>query len=252
MTDDRRVALVTGGGRGIGRAICTGLARDGISVAVNYRRDEAAARTVCAELTALGVRAACYQAVIADDAAAESLAERVLHDFGRVDILVKNAGVASRGHLVADTDPAEVTRLIGTNVLGPMRLTQRLLPQMRGRRRGDIIFISSTMTVVTPANGGAYTIAKAAMQALAQTLAKEEREHGVHVNAVAPGLVRTDMGERLAKGAMGVDEIDELAPTLPFGRVCEPDDVAGAVRWLVSDQAAYVTGEVVKIWGGGE
>ena len=117
MTDDRRVALVTGGGRGIGRAICTGLARDGISVAVNYRRDEAAARTVCAELTALGVRAACYQAVIADDAAAESLAERVLHD---------------------------------------------------------------------------------------------------------------------------------------FGRVCEPDDVAGAVRWLVSDQAAYVTGEVVKIWGGGE
>ena len=163
------------------------------------------------------------------------MVEAVLADFGYVDLLVNNGGIASRGNAVADTDPAELARVIATHALGPHHLCRLVLPSMRTRPRGDIVMVSSVATSHHSANGAPYNMGKAALEALAFTLAKEERRHGIHVNVVAPGLVDTDMGERLVKAMAGVTDIRSLDATSPFGRVCQPADVAKVVLWLCSD-----------------
>ena len=122
---------------------------------------------------------------------------------------------------------------------------------MRERARGDIVFISSVAARMLARNGAPYNMAKAALEALALTLAKEERAAGIHVNVVAPGLVNSDMGRRLVKAAMGVEDISSLDAGSPFGRVCRPEDVADVVRFLCSDAAGYVTGQVITVDGGG-
>ena len=246
-----RVALVTGGSRGIGRAIGLALAADGADVAVNYRRDEEAAKQTVADIEELGRRAVAYQASIDSLDEDEAMAAQVLSDFGHVDILVNNAGIASRGRTVADTDPAELVRVVGSHALGAHHLSRMLVPQMRERERGDIIMISSVATRENAGGGAPYNMAKAALEALAMTLAKEERKRGIRVNIVAPGLVDTEMGRRLVKGAMGIQDIRQLDETMPFGRVCAPEDVAEIVRFLVSDKAEFVTGQRIYIDGGG-
>jgi NAD(P)-dependent dehydrogenase (short-subunit alcohol dehydrogenase family) len=123
---------------------------------------------------------------------------------------------------------------------------------MRQQPRGDIVMVSSTATLSHGANGAPYNMGKAAMEALAYTLAKEERPNGIRVNVVAPGLVETEMGRRLMKATAGVDDLRKLDAIMPFGRVCQPEDVANAVRFLVSERAAYLTGEKVNVHGGGQ
>jgi 3-oxoacyl-[acyl-carrier protein] reductase len=248
---DGRVALITGGGRGIGRAIALALAEDGADVAVVYRRDEDSAAATVKDIEALGRRARAYAADVASVAEVDAMVGSVLADFGVVDILVNNAGVASRGRPVADTDAEEVERLLRTHALGAHVLCRAVLPSMRSRPRGDIVMISSIITRDVPPNGAPYAMAKAALEILAATLAKEERGHGIHVNVVAPGLVETDMGRRLAKATFGTDDMRALDASFPFGRVCSPEDVAGVVRFLVSPAAGYITGEVVRVDGGG-
>ena len=250
MALEGRVALVTGGGRGIGKAIALGLAADGADIAINYRKnDEAAAETV-AEVEQLGRRAIAYSASIDDLSACELMVAQILRDFSGVDILVNNAGIASRGHTVADTDPAEIERVWRTHALGAWMLSKLVLPSMRTRARGDIVMISSAAVVFMAANSAPYNMAKAALEALAWTLAKEERSHGIHVNVVAPGLVDTEMGRRLVKGAMGVDDIRTMDGRSPFGHVCSPEEVADAVRFVVSDHASYLTGQRIGVDGG--
>ena len=252
MTLGGRVALVTGGGRGIGRAIALALAEDGADVAVNYRRDEAAAKETVAAIEALGRRARAYAADVGSLDEGRAMVEAALADFGFVDILVNNAGIASRGQSVLDTDPAELERVVRTHALGAHHLCQAVLPSMRSRPRGDIVMISSAVTVHMGPNGAPYNMGKAALEALALTLAKEERPHGVHVNIVAPGLVDTAMGQRLARAVSGVEDIHELDAHAPYGRVCDPEDVAGVVRFLVSDAAGYLTGQKIVVDGGGD
>src|SRR5438128_5485310 len=251
MELDGRVALVSGGGRGIGKAIALGLAEDGADIAINYRRDDEAAQDTVKEIEKLGRRAIAYSASIDDGAACEQMVAQVLRDFDAVDILVNNAGIASRGQTVADTDPAEIERVWRTHAFGAWMLSKLVLPSMRTRPRGDIVMISSAAVVFMAANSAPYNMAKVALEALAWTLAKEERRHGIHVNIVAPGLVDTEMGRRLVKGAMGVDDIRTLDPRMPFGRVCRPEDVAAVVRFVVSDAAGYVSGERIYVDGGG-
>ena len=245
-----RVALVTGGSRGVGRAIALRLAADGAAVAVNYRRDDTAAREVVAAIEAAGGRAAAYQAAIGDGEAVAAMTEAVRAGLGEVDIVVSNAGTASRGRTVADTEPEEYLRLMTVHALGPLALIRSLLPAMRARPRADIVMVSSAITGHAPPNSAPYTMAKAAMEAAARTLAREERSHGIRVNIVAPGLVATDMGERLVRAVDGraLHDLDEL---YPFGRVCLPEDVAGVVAFLVSADSGYVTGQRVVVDGGG-
>jgi len=251
MTLVGRVALVTGGGRGIGRAISLALAEDGADIAVNYRADAAAASETVMEIEKLGRRAIAVQASVDSLEDDERMVSEVVGAFGFVDIVVHNGGIASRGRRVSDTDPAELERVIRTHAIGPHHLSRLVLPSMRERERGDIVMISSVATLAHAANGAPYNMGKAALEALAFTLAKEEQPNGIRVNVVAPGLVETEMGRRLVKGAAGIDDISTLNDMSPFGRVCQPDDVANVVRFPVSERAGYVSGQKINVHGAG-
>jgi len=243
-----RRALVTGGGRGIGRALALALGAAGADVALTYVRNaEAAAETVAA-LEKLGRRAHSYQGSIAEPEAVDRAVGAAADDLGGLDLVVSNAGIASRGRTVADTDPAELEKVLRVHALGPHRLAQVALPHLRRAPRSDLIFVSSIAAHTFPAGGAPYTMGKAAVEALAHTLAKEEGAHGVHVNIVAPGLVDTEMGFRLARATDGVADIREKDVSSPFGHVCSPEQVAEAVLFLVT--AGYVHDHRLVVDGG--
>ncbi len=256
---DGRIALVSGGGRGIGRGISELLAAEGAAIAVNYRKDREAAADTVASIEAAGGVARAYEASVDDPVACASMVEAVVADLGGLDTLICNAGIASRGRAVADTDPEEMIRVVATHAFGPHHLSRAALPHIRARAagsvgRGDIVMISSVATSSMGANGAPYNMGKAAMEALAFTLAKEERPHGIHVNVVAPGLVETDMGVRLARAFTGNRDMPDLRALdagSPFGRVCQPLDVANVVLWLCSPGSGYVTGQRIECNGGG-
>jgi NAD(P)-dependent dehydrogenase (short-subunit alcohol dehydrogenase family) len=149
-------------------------------------------------------------------------------------------------------DPAELERVVRTHAFAAHHLCQLVLPSMKTRPRGDIVMISSVATLHHGAGGAPYNMGKAALEALAFTLAKEVRHHGVRVNVVAPGLVETEMGRRLMKATAGVTDLRSLDAVMPFGRVCQPEDVANVVRFLVSEGAGYLTGEKLNVYGGGQ
>jgi len=249
-----RVAIVTGGGRGIGRAISEGLAADGVIVAINYRRDEAAAKAAVDAIGKAGGRARAYCADIAKVDECQTMVDAVVEEFGGIDVLVNNAGLASRGQSVHDTDPVEMERVVRTHAFGAFYMCKLVLPSMRTRGRGDIVMISSSATRANLGNGASYNMGKAALEALALTLFKEERPHGIHVNIVAPGLTETDMGIRLAVAAFGAksrDNLRDLDARMPFGHVCQPSEVADVVRFVVSDRAGYLSGQRIYVDGGG-
>lgn len=252
---DGRVALVTGGGRGIGRGISELLAREGATVAINYKRDRDSAEDTMRSILEAGGKATVHQASVDVPADNEAMVAEIIAQHGAIDIAVVNGGIASRGLAVADTSAEELWQLVATHALGPHQLCRALLPSMRTRARGDIVFISSVATRGMSANGAPYNMGKAAMEALAFTLAKEELRHDIRVNVVAPGLVETDMGVRLARAIQGKkkDEMQDLRSmdsTSPFGRVCQPDDVAQAVLWFCSAGSSYVTGQRLEVDGG--
>lgn len=245
-----RVALVTGGSRGIGRAIALALAEAGADVAVNYRREAQDAEEVVAAIKMMGRKAKAYEASVDDDAACERLIADTVADFGSLSILVNNAGIASRGQSVADTDPAELRRVVNVHAIAPFILSRLAIPHLRKAGRGDIIMISSVATLMMSANGVPYNMGKAAEEALARTIAKEERKNGIRCNIVAPSLTVTEMGKRLSKATRGVKDIHDLDASSPFGRVSVPEDVAAAVVWLVSDANPYANGQKINIDGG--
>lgn len=250
---DGKVALVTGGGRGIGRAISIALAHEGAAVAINYRRDREAAESTRRAIVDAGGSATVHQASTDVPDECVRLVADVRSTVGDVDIAVINGGVASKGRAIADTDAEELWHLVATHALGPHQLCRALLPSMRTRGRADIVFISSVATSHMSAFGAPYNMGKAAMEALALTLAKEEQPHGIRVNIVAPGLVETDMGVRLARAVTGRRDMGDLRSmdaSSPFGRVCQPDDIARAVLWFCSPGADYVTGQRIEVDGG--
>ena len=246
-----RTALVTGASRGIGRAIALALAEAGANVAVNYRRDADAAAETVKDIEALGRKAKAYSASVENWDEDQVMVADVLRDFGGIGILVNNAGIASRGQSVADTDPAEMERVVRVHAFGPHYLAKLVVPHMRSQGRGDIVMISSVATLGMGPRGAPYNMGKAAMEALALTLAKEERAHGIRTNIVAPALTVTEMGRRLTKATAGVDDIHDLDARSPFGRVSTPEDVAAVVTFMVSSANPYANGQKININGGG-
>jgi 3-oxoacyl-[acyl-carrier protein] reductase len=245
-----RVALVTGGGRGIGAAISTELALSGASVVLTYRRDRAAADALVETLTGKGASALAVEAAIEDPDASERAVAAAVAEFGSLGIVLSNAGVASRGHPVAETSADEVRWLLAVHAVGPHQLARAALPHLRAQDRSDVVFISSIAASTWVPGGAPYAMGKGAVEALAHTLAREERDQGVHVNIVAPGLVDTEMGRRLAKATRDVTDIRELDDRSPFGRVCAPEDVARTVRFLVGPESGYVNDQRVVVDGG--
>ena len=250
MKLEGRAAIVTGGNRGIGKAVALEMAAQGADVAFNYRRDEESARETAAEIEALGRRALARQVDVTDNEAVENMVKEAIQLFGAVDILVCNAGVASRGNHLGETDPREMRRVMDVHLFGSLHFARALLPCMREQKRADVHFISSTSPFRAEAGHGPYATAKACLEALAMSMAKDERQRGIRVNVIAPGVVETEMGKRLIKFTRGVEDIKEIYPEYPFGRVCQPEDVAKLSAFLASEDGGYISGHVIHMDGG--
>ncbi|MGW6727982.1 SDR family NAD(P)-dependent oxidoreductase [Nocardia sp. NPDC055029] len=246
-----RIALVTGGSRGLGAAIARELGREGAAVAVHYRSDAEAAQRVVADITAAGGRAIAVAGSIGEPDAVDTFLTEVVDSIGTVDLLVSNAGTASRGQSIADGTNEEFERLLQIHALGPLHLVRRLLPGMRAAPRADVIAISSATVQDAPPNAGPYTVAKSALETAMRTLSREERPHGIRVNIVAPGLIDTDMGQRLVRATAGAD-ISSIEDRFPFGHVCRPEEVSGLVAFLASAAGGYITGQRIIVDGGGK
>ena len=246
-----RTALITGGGRGIGQAISIALGQAGANIALTYRRDQESASQTIEEIEKMGRTAKAYQIQLQNIDECSDLVTQVIDDCGVPSIYVNNAGIASRGLSVAETSPEEVAQLMSIHAFAAHALCRVLIPKMRAQERGDVVFISSTATQQPIPNGAPYNMSKAALEMLALTIAKEEREHGIRANIVAPGLVDTEMGLRLMRARAGILNLKDLDEVSPFGHVCKPSEVANVVRFLVSSENSYMTGERLTLDAGG-
>ena len=239
-------ALVTGASRGIGRGIALALAAEGADVAVNFRRDDAAAAQTVAEVEAMGRNAFALRADVGEWAEVEAMAAEAWERLGALDVVVANSGVASRVHTVWDMPIEEWQRVVRTNLDGVFYTCKATAGRLVAQGSGSMVLVSSIGADACAPFGAPYYASKAAVNALTKTLARECASAGVRVNAVAPGLVRSDMGERLMK-AIGEDA---LVGSIPLGRAGTPDDVGRAVVYLASDDASFVTGKILRVDGG--
>ena len=241
---DGRVALVTGGSRGIGRAICLELAARGATVVVNYQRSTAQAEEVAAQIVAAGGAASAMQADVADAEQVAAMFKQLIADHSRIDILVNNAGI-TRDNVIMLMKPGDFDDVINTNLRSCWLCCKTAARTMMRKRRGSIVNITSVVGIA--GNGGQtnYAASKAGIIGVTKSLAKELAVRGVRVNAVAPGFVETDMTSELG------DEIRSAAiDAIPLGRMGAPQDIAKAVAFLASDDAAYITGQTLVVDGG--
>ena len=248
---DGRTALITGASRGIGRAMAKRFAAQCADVAINYASNAVAAQEVANAVQQLGRQARIYQADVADEAASVRMCDAAIADFGQIDILVNNAGLGSatiNRPAIADATNEQWQLLLGVNLWGPIYLCRKLVPHMRQADRSDIVMISSIAAQTLNPGYGVYAVSKAALEAMAHTLAREEKQHGMRVNLIAPGLVDTDMGRRIVE-ATGAN-IHDVNAASAFGFVCTPDDIAATAMHLCSEDGRYITNQRITISGG--
>ena len=240
----RRAALVTGGGRGIGRAICLALAAQGYNVAVNYAASSAAAEQTAADCRAYGVEAVALQADVTDPAACQTLVDTAAKTFGRLDVLVNNAGVTA-DKLILRMQPEDFDKVINANLKGAFFCCKAACKLMMRQRYGRIVNISSVVGLHGNAGQANYAASKAGLIGLTKSLAKEFAARNVTVNAVAPGFIGTDMTNAMTDAAKQAAQAG-----IPAGRIGAAEDVANAVAFLASENAAYITGQVLCVDGG--
>ena len=241
------VALITGSSSGIGRGIALRFAREGASVAIHYRKGAEAAATVQREIAALGRRAEVFQADVRQRAAIEKLVADSVRTFGRLDVLVNNAGVEKKAPLL-DVSEADFDRSIAVNLKGPFFTTQAFVRHLKETKRGGkVINVSSVHEDLAFPNFAPYTASKGGLRMLTRTLAVELRGPGITVNAIAPGAIKTPMNRALLEQPA---KLEELSAKIPLGRLGEPEDVAGVAAFLASKDADYMTGTTVFVDGG--
>ena len=245
MTLENQVALVTGGSRGIGKAIVLKLAGAGAKVAFVYRSKTAEADALVAEIAALGGTAKAYQGDVADPDTAGRIGAAVLAEFGRIDILVNNAGVIRDG-LFVRMEPSAWREVLATNLDGTFYFCKAVAEQMVFKQRsGRIVNISSVAGSHVNAGQANYSASKGAVNALTKVLAMEMGKRGITVNAVAPGFIETDMSEAVRNKAG-----DIIKKAIPLNRLGIPDDIANVVLFLCGPAASYITGQVITVDGG--
>ncbi len=239
-----KTALVTGASRGIGKAIALRLAQGGANVAVVYAGNQEKAEQTCQEINATGVTAKAYCCNVADYDAVTGLVEQVIADFGGIDILVNNAGIVC-DKLVLKMKPQDFDQVLDVNLKGAFHLIKQCYPHFMKKRSGRIINISSVVGLGGQAGQANYASAKAGLIGLTKSVAKELAGRGVTCNAIAPGYISTDM-----TGALDEKKREAITAQIPMKRPGAPEDVANAVAFLASDEASYITGEVLRVDGG--
>lgn len=239
-----RIALVTGGSRGIGRAICNKLALMGADIAFFYAGNEAAAGETLRQIRETGVRCMAVRCNVADADEVTAAVDEVRRTLGAADILVNNAGVTC-DKLVMRMTAEEFDRVVSVNLNGAFHMIRAVCPDFVRRRSGRIINISSVSGLMGNAGQANYAASKAGLLGLTKSVARELAGRGVTVNAVAPGFIRTDM-----TGAMNDETLEKALAAVPVRRIGEPEDIAEAVAFLAGDGAAYITGAVIQVDGG--
>ena len=235
-----KVALVTGGSRGIGKACALELAKNGFDVAITYVGNDEAANQTVSEIKATGVNAKAYKFDISDKTACANAVEQVIADFERIDVLVNNAGITRDGLFIRMNDE-NWEAVINTNLNSAFYMTQPISKIMMKQREGCIINMSSIVGVAGNAGQANYSAAKAGLIGLTKSLSKELGSRNIRVNAIAPGFVKTDMTK-------GLDE-EKITGIIPLRRLGEPEDIAKTVKFLACD-TTYITGQVIGVDGG--
>ena len=239
-----KTAVVTGASRGIGRAIALKLAKLGANVVVNYRNSIEAVQEVVKEIEAIGAKALAVQCDISNYSDVENMMKKCIQEFGSIDILVNNAGITKDGLLMRMKEE-EFDSVIDTNLKGAFNCTRHVSSIMLKQRSGRIINISSVSGLTGNAGQVNYSAAKAGIIGMTKAVAREFASRGVTCNAVAPGYIQTDMTETLS------DKVkDGIMSTIPLKRLGMPEDVANVVAFLASEEASYITGQVINVDGG--
>ena len=241
---ENTTAIVTGGSRGIGRAVALKLASLGTDIAVVATHDGSAAQDTIKAIDNLGRKAKLYICNISDFEAVSDTVSEIIKDFGGVDILVNNAGI-TKDKLLMQISEEDISDVIDVNLKGSMYVTKACLRTFMRQRHGRIVNISSVVGLMGNAGQTNYAASKAGIIGFTKSVAREYASKGITCNAVAPGFIRTDMTDKMPE-----DAVKAMLSNIPAGRYGEPSDVAEAVAFLVSDAADYITGSVIKVDGG--
>lgn len=242
LTD--KIALVTGGSRGIGAAIAKDLAKEGAAVVINYNGSEEKAKAVAEEIKVSGGKAEIYQCNVADFDACGEMIKTLIQKYGRIDILVNNAGITKDGLLVKMTEE-DFDAVINTNLKGAFHTIRHMSRYFLKQKSGKIINISSVSGIMGNAGQANYSASKAGIIGLTKSAARELASRGINVNAIAPGFIATDMTE-----AMPENVKNSLTETIPLKRIGKPEEIADMAVFLASGKADYITGQVFAVDGG--